>query len=362
MGPHRGWGLSPGLCRRVQRAAAYRARRTPRRRVAAVWLGGLVAALAVSVGGLAAPTELVLTHWWGTTAGEALEESLFPAFERRFPVELKQQMFSWGEYYDKWVVTSAAGKPMGDVILVDAKFAQDMFAAGPYFVDLQPLLRRDRIDARRFSQAALRQFSPYADASGTLYALPIVSGTVVPFYNRDALAGAGVAAPDASWSWDQFFATASELRRMEGASVTRYGFGGWHQGILEAMIPSYGGRLLSPDRTEPALESPIVVDALIRLREMRASNVYGGDFPKGTAVFHFTGDWDPGWWGELPFGWGIMPMPSGPAGRYTTAWSNGLAIPSTLSGDKLDLAWEFVKFYAMNPERLGVPDIYLNMM
>jgi len=34
----------------------------------------------------------------------------------------------------------AAGMPMGDAVLIDAKFAQDMYAAGDYFVDLRPLL------------------------------------------------------------------------------------------------------------------------------------------------------------------------------------------------------------------------------
>lgn len=325
----------------------------------------LAALLAMLEGGAAlakAPTELTLTHWWGATAANALEKTLFAAFQAERGIKVKQQNFGWGEYYDKWAVTTAAGTLMGDAILVDAKFAQDMFAAGDHFVDLRPFMRRDKINLRAFSQPALRQFSPRYAQGGPILALPIVSGTIMPYYNKDILSGAGITIPDGGFTWDEFFAVAKKLRLVEGDQVKRYGFGGWHQGILEAMIPAYGARLLTDDRTEPLFHSPLIVQFLATLRELRASNTYGGDFTKGQSAFHFGGDWDPGWWGELPFTWDIMPIPKGPEGHYTTAWANGLAIPKGLSPEKLEAAWELVKFYAMNPMQLGIPDIYLNMM
>jgi len=323
----------------------------------------LITALVYSTGLCNPSIKITLTHWWGGAAQTALEKVFLPSFEERFPeVEVEQRMIGWGEYYDKWVMSAASGVTMGDLVLLDAKFAQDIFVLEGTVRDLTPFLERDDIDTNDFSQAALRQFRPAFLPGGPIYAVPIVSGTIVPFYNIDMLSEAGMNAPDKSWTWDHFFAIARKMRVMDGEKVERYGFGGWCQGILEAMIPAYGGRLLSEDRSQPVMDSPEVVKALTQLQEAYLSQTFGGSFTAEQTPFSFHGDWDPGWWGELPFEWDIMPVPKGPHGRYTTAWANGLAIPQGVSGDKLKMAWELLKYYAMNPDRTGIPDIYLNMM
>jgi len=208
----------------------------------------------------------------------------------------------------------------------------------------------------------LAQFAPGLNLDGPIYALPVVVGTVVPFYNRNALDSAGVAPNDGSWTWDTFFDIARRVRFMEAGEVLRFGVGGSVMGTFNALVASHGGRLLSEDRSQPVMNNEIVLNALETLADLKAENVFGGTFTSGSNVFHIAGDWDPGWWSELPFAWDIMEMPKGPKGGFTTAWSNGIGIPKGLPEERIELAWEFIKLYVMNPDRKGLPDIYLYMM
>ncbi|PKQ11715.1 MAG: hypothetical protein CVT70_12275 [Alphaproteobacteria bacterium HGW-Alphaproteobacteria-1] len=136
-------------------------------------------------------------------------------------------------------------------------------------------------------------------SDGRLYGLSFQPSTPVLYYNKAALAEAGVeAAPE---TWDDLFETAQALTIRGGDTPSRWGLtvgGGWHDWIFEAfcrqneLLPWEGDKVLW-DRPE-AVEALQFWKAMVDVGCMAPSSTWQGsanDFMAGSTamLYHSTG-------------------------------------------------------------------------
>ncbi|MBN1675398.1 MAG: extracellular solute-binding protein [Kiritimatiellae bacterium] len=181
------------------------------------------------------------------------------------------------------------------------------------------------------------------------YGLPVWGSPLVIYFNRDLFKKAGVAAPRADWTWDDFSAAVRQLRgvcELERAGVFPFmdTFTLYVPFIVQngGAIFGWDGRCLLSD--ERALEAIAFLRAaradaggtLCATFDELAERLLGG----GCAMTLWSGLMLDRLKRENAIDWGWVPLPKRRA-RATLIFSEGLMIASTAAGP--DAAWQFVQ-------------------
>lgn len=95
-----------------------------------------------------------------------------------------------------------------------------------------------------------------------LYAIPKDIDTIALWYNKTMFDQAGLAYPDASWTWDTFRAAAKKLTKADGS---QYGFtlktsnnqAGWYN-----IVYDMGGEIISADKKKSGFDKPGTIKAI----------------------------------------------------------------------------------------------------
>lgn len=97
---------------------------------------------------------------------------------------------------------------------------------------------------------------------GDVYGLPWIAQPVVLYYNRAIFDAAGVAYPEAGWTWDDFMAMGMELTQDTDADgeIDQWGFtnNGWPPPFI--FVWQAGGEAISADFTTSPIDSPEFVE------------------------------------------------------------------------------------------------------
>jgi multiple sugar transport system substrate-binding protein len=144
-----------------------------------------------------------------------------------------------------------------------------------------------------------------ATVNGKVVGIPALVDNLALVYNKKLFQQAGVALPNASWTWQDFRTAAKELTN---PSTNTYGWAYINDGSEDtvwrylAMLWQAGGSLLNSDNTKPAFDSPAGLAALTQLQNMavKDKSVYldtGNDaylnvFNSGKIAMLWTGPWD----------------------------------------------------------------------
>lgn len=232
--------------------------------------------------------------------------------------------------------------------------------------NMEPGMKRD-VPARireDFVEWLLKLFhSPEAGQ----FALPMYTGTIALYYNKEEFQKAGVAFPDATWDWRKYREAATRLTR---SAEGKYGrrVSTTYDRIMQRMH-SNGGNWVDPkDDTKPAFDQPKALEALRyewdaahkeRSGAREGGGAEGAVFPSlaGKNIWQAFSEglyamMEEGSWilarmtqeSNIPANvqWDVAPIPRGPANRTTLATNDGWSI---WKGSKAtDEAWEFVKF------------------
>lgn len=239
-------------------------------------------------------------------------------------------------------------------------------------------------------QNALADLTPYVDAwpewpgvpeslkgistvAGKVYALPLnaPSGYVV-CYRTDLFKAAGVAPPTSSWTTDDYLSLAGKLsnpaKKQWGTNLL-WQYTNWYFSELAQPlgVPTAGYFFLIPNKTGTRFDVAPVPEIARALGYYQSfvqhkaalygsSETYGtviaNDFVAGRAAmvirqtkslnYFFNNLGQPGF--LQPSQVGIVPMPQGPEGlRNYDIGSNFYSVNAQSTGDKLTLAWEFLK-------------------
>lgn len=260
-----------------------------------------------------------------------------------------------GDDFDQRLATSFAGGSPADVILINyRKVAR--FANGGAFESLTPYVSKsNHLTLTDFYPQALQAFT----INSQLYCIPQNISSLVVYYNQDLFDKAGLAYPQAGWTWEDFVTTAHALTQdTDGDGVIdQYGAG------IEASVPRLapfiwqkGGTLVDDEAnpTRLTIDSPEAMAAIewfVGLQttekvvpDATAEAAQGSEdrFLNGTMGMYFNSRKSvPTMRTITSFKWNVAGLPQAdqPA---TVLHSDGFCMSS--SSTVKDAAWAFIEF------------------
>ena len=299
--------------------------------------------------------ELSYRNWFHGGSMEAVWNDYIASFKELHPEvsEIIVQTIPFPRYNDVLTVEAAAGQ-LPDVAWINASVGPQ-WVKGGRLVDLMPLIP-EGYDLDEFGAA----LDPWMQ-DGALYALPFTNAGNLVYFNEDVFAEAGIPTPidlleQGEWTWANLVDTARQLTE---AGVADYGFhlnnniftNGWRN--LIEIWNAYGGGPWTEDGTECTFDSPETKEATQIIWDMIYTDgshpgpAEAADFAAGNIGMMLGRQNVAPRLAEVPFGWDVVPPPSGPAGFVPSLAQNGVV--AFTDSDHPDLAGGFV-VHAMNQE------------
>jgi multiple sugar transport system substrate-binding protein len=294
----------------------------------------------------------VIYSTWGNPHQREVENWSLLAFETNYE-GLKVDVV-WAqtvaEHVGKQYSLLSGGTPP-DVMRLPA-WSAPTFYNEEVVLRLDPYFRRDGFRPEEFLAA------PYdvATFKRGWYAIPRgQSGTWVVFYNRRAFSQAGLAAPTAAWTWDDFLNAARELTRPGPSGAQRWGVA--LEPLVEFFYPwlwGAGGDDIDPTRESSAIDQPAAQEALTWLADLRHRHRVAppaGELADAFAAF--VSGQVAMWYGpadaELELAtvqpavdYAIAPQPKGRSGQHGGYRPDVMSL-STI-GQHSDDGWELLQF------------------
>lgn len=289
-------------------------------------------------------TTVRLTGWSSSPEEDKLLGQVIDAYHSaQSQVKVDYQLVT-GDYAAKLQTDIAAGT-VADVFYVDSLPAQDLMSRD-VLLPLDDKMAASGVKASDFYPGLIKAFQ----FQGATYGLPKDWSSLAMVYDQDALSAAGVSTPPANW--DDLKAAAQALkdkggdpRLMMDATFDRY----------LAFHYAAGGKVISDDGTEVEIDTPEAKTALdfyyglykdgLSTTHADAGAEWPGDgLAKDLADLVFEGNW------VFPFlkanapdlKFGISPMPKGPAGNATLAFTVSYSIFGQTK--VADAAWDLVNY------------------
>lgn len=290
---------------------------------------------------------------WGTPQQRQTDRAVLDMFEAQHPnVKVDFIVAPSGQYFQK-VQIMLASHTEPDVFRVDAyNFSQ--YAELGYFTPLNDIIASDQhFSLDDFVSQAIEEVTLH----GKIYGLNALFGGKLIYYNKDLFEKAGVEDPwkqyqEGRWNMQAFLEAARKLTVRSGGDLPpQVGFNGGTDDLWW-MLWCFGGDVVTPDG-QIRIADPQSIQALTFFANLRHVEVV---MPRPTeaalSVFTFESGnigMQTGFAGESPryrercrFRWDIVPVPSGPAGRFSIVKGNGLVM-SKNTRHRAE-AWELMKF------------------
>ncbi len=174
-------------------------------------------------------------------------------------------------------------------------------AKQPKLIDLTDQVSEKSFDWQDFYPSEQQA----ATVGDKVVGVPALVDNLSLVYNKELFRKAGVAPPNASWTWEDF---ASAAAKLTDPSTKTFGWAYVNDGSEDtvwrylALLWQAGGELLNSDNTEPAFDSPAGLKSLELLQQMGAKDKsvyldngngnYLNLFNSGRIAMLWTGPWD----------------------------------------------------------------------
>ncbi|MCW3158058.1 ABC transporter substrate-binding protein [Micropruina sonneratiae] len=286
-------------------------------------------------------TDLTVYAWTNGTAIDENFKSSVTAFNKEFDGKFtaKINFLPYDQYWQKIQLQYAANQPFD-------MYYWDVQAYAHYKKDLlqnvQPAVSASELADGSTYPVAL--FDPWRFDGTDLYAIPENIQSMSLFYNKKHFDDAGIAYPDATWTWDKVIEVAGQLTQKSGDKVTRWGLdigdlGAWWgiQTLAWAAGTAFFDKPLEP--TAFQMTDPKVVEALRFVQDLmwtkhiaprpdeRDANNSAGGFAGGVVSMMPGGTWGIASYQQMKDGWGIAPLPLYQGQSVMPYWLGGWVIP-----------------------------------
>jgi multiple sugar transport system substrate-binding protein len=295
---------------------------------------------------------------WGDPAEIDSQTKLVESFEAVNPtIDVKVTVADWDSYWEK-LLTGLAGGAAPDVFAMDGPLFPD-YQARDVLLDLQPFIDRDAYD---LGQLADQGVGVFKTAEGEQFGLPRDLNVVVLYYNKKMFDAAGIAYPDDTWDWAKLVAVGKQLTLDTNSDGTVDQWGLYTEtsdmeNYWLSLVWQNGGDFFAADGKSTALTTTesagglqFLQDLIYKDKILAEPAIFadlGDAFEQGLAAMEVNGSWLVPTHQAAGIELGIAPIPSGPAGRFTTVNPTGAVV---YKGTKApDAAWEFVKYLASPP-------------
>lgn len=317
--------------------------------------GGAAAQQQEEQGQAAVSGEVVELTMWGGWSGDQiaqLEEQLegFNSSQDRIRITYMAQ-----DTMEQKLLTAIASNEVPDIVLWD-RFNTSVYAPKGALMPLDEYVERDGVDLGQFYEPAVEELQ----SGDALYGIPLTVDTRVIFYNKDLLEEAGVD-PASITDWDSLEEAAVKLTKWDGSTMVQAGFSLKDAGLFNNWIAQAGGQMIDDSTNPPVtafnsdagLEVLDYWDKLLnedKVYQLGFEDGLGGDgFKAGKVALTFNGPWVLEQYKEAGLNFGVIGQPEGPSGqKHAMMGGFGLAIPN--GAKHPEEAWEFIKWWTMEPE------------
>ena len=267
-------------------------------------------------------------------------EEQWAEFEEMTGIKVVHEFVPWQETVERYL-TMAAGDDLPDVALISAQWNRTLASRG-----VLAELTQDQFEAVDFDDYWPRLLAAY-NYDGVQYGLPADLDLQLIDYNKDIFDAAGVAYPEAGWTWDDYRATAMALTEGDGVGKI-YSSNDFAFGETRMITWSYGGDFIDAETGEAMMDSEPVQRALGLLAAMMVedeSTVLPG--AEGVTIdrvaMSIYGPWG-SWYifTDVDFEWDVAPVPAGTE-EAVLAWGSTWA--AFTSSDHQDEVRQFMDFF-----------------
>jgi multiple sugar transport system substrate-binding protein len=295
---------------------------------------------------------------WGDPAELASQQAIVDAFHAANPdVTVNVTVSDWNEFWTK-LETGLAGGAAADVFAMDGPLFPD-YQVRDVLLDLKPYIDKEKYDLTKLADQGVADFTT---TGGGQYGLPRDLNTVVLYYNKAMFDAAGLPYPDDTWDWAKLVEVGKKLTLDTNGDGTTDQWGLYTEtGDMENAWLSFvwqnGGDVLAPDGKTTVVDSPqaaggiqFLQDLIYKDKIVPEPSVFaatGDAFEQGLAAMEINGSWLVPTHTAAGIDFGIAPIPSGPAGRFTSVNPTGAVVNKGTKSP--DAAWRFVKYLA-SPE------------
>ncbi len=307
------------------------------------------------VGGYTGPDVTITYAIWGDPAELKSQQAIVDSFHAANPrITVDVSVSDWDAYWDK-VQTGLAGGAAPDVFAMDGPLFPDYQSRG-VLLDLKPFIDRDAYDLGQLTDQGVADFTT---ADGGQYGIPRDLNTIVLYYNKAMFDAAGLAYPDESWDWAKLVEVAHQLTKDENGDGTVDQWGFYTEttdmeNYWSSLVWQNGGDILAADGKTTALGTAqaaggiqFLQDLIWKEKVMAEPALFaetGDAFEQGKAAMEANGSWLVPTHTAAGIDLGVAPLPSGPAGRFTSVNPTGAVV--YVNSKAPDAAWEFVKYLA----------------
>ncbi len=295
--------------------------------------------------------------FWGGFQDFNLWKSVKARYEARYPGRAVKLLYVPNNYQDK-LSLSLVAKSAADVFLVDDDYFKITAATGHLEnLDSYIAAAKDSLHLEDFFPNSLEAFQ----FNKQQYGLPWDGFPTLLFFNKALFKQAHQSFPTEAWTWDDLIRAGAHFTRDLDGDGYNDVFGFDVSSTLLDLAPviwDFGGRLYDPDLSHCELNSPQAIRAMqlfhdiiykykIAPRSGQLDEKVMQNSVKlltGRVAMISTGAFFIQQLRTIKEGlpWGISYLPSGPAGKFTRASFDGIAI-YRLSKHKRE-AWDFVRF------------------
>ena len=301
---------------------------------------------------------------YGTQPEGEAKQQVLTLFEEKHPgIKAELDNTPGGNAYnDKLQAMTAGGTPPDVFWFNPALFL--VYMRRGFFLELTPILRRERFDLSDFPDKAIEQYS----WEGKNWAMPKDFPTRGLFYNVNLFDEVGLPHPpgnysDQSWTWDRFLEAAQKTTRDKGGAAhfglqSGNGFRQWMP-----WVHGNGGELVNRECTQCILHEPPAVEALQYLQDLRVRHKVwvtppdvqqGATFPLGRIAITESAPPSVGTMRRQAqgFTWDATHVPRGKNGKYAAS-GGGTGQAVHAGTPNKDEAWALLKFI-LSPEALFI--------
>ena len=301
----------------------------------------------------AGPVELRMTVWSANEAHLKLFNDIAAEYKQSHPdVSVKFDPIPF-DSYTTTITTQIAGDNGPDLAWILEGSAPDFVDSGALVPLDDTLNKTDGYDLDDVTAAATKLWKH----DDKLFAYPFSTSPFGVFVNTDLLKRAGQASPaelvaQGKWNWDTAFAEAAAVNAKTGKAglvVRDFDYKTWDN--LASVWTGWGARAWSEDGKTCTFDAPEMVDAMTALH--KAIFVDKAMPGPGVAADFFTGE------SAMTitqisraslltksFGWDLVPLPTGPKGKYAVVGQAGLGVLK--KSKHTEAATDFLAFFT-NP-------------
>ena len=305
-----------------------------------------------SVAGSGDVIELTMWGSWGGDQVGQLEKQLenFNTSQSQYHVTYAVQ-----DSMEQKLLTAIASNEVPDIVLWD-RFNTGVYAPKGALASLDDYIAKDNIDMSQFYAPAVDELT----SGGVVYGIPLTVDSRILFYNKDMLEEAGVD-PASITDWDSLREAAIKLTKWDGDMLVQSGFSLKDVGLFNNWIGQAGGKMIDDSTNPPTVafntEAGLKVleywNQLLnedKVYQLGFEDGFGGDgFKAGKVAITFNGPWTLESYKEAGLNFGVIEQPEGYNGEKS-AMMGGFGLISPNGAKNADAAWEFIKWWTMQPE------------